>query len=118
MRLTKQEIARSAIRHAGKYFPHLLSVSKRYGPRAKDIADRYLKSAPALSADPSYNNAEFIQELINSIRSEFGHKGAAAKKKKKEIAAKKATRERHLKLEAEKAKREDDDRKRQTSLPL
>lgn len=90
MQLTKEEIAQSAIRHAGKYARHLLAVSARFGPRAKDIALEYINSSPVLKNDPKYNNGEFIVELMGLIRSEFGKRGAKAKKKKKERTKKKA----------------------------
>ena len=116
MPLTKEELAQAAIKYAGKYYPHLLSVSKRYGPKAKDIAQRYMDASPALQSNPECNTADFVQTLIDTIRSEFGRRGAKARRKKKEKAEKKKKRDERLLLEAQKAERDEADRKRQTSL--
>lgn len=109
MQLTDEQIAKAAIRYAGKFFPHLLAVSSRFGPRAKDIAVEYIKSSPAILNDPERNTLDFVEKLMFLIRSEFGKKGAEAKRKKKLSKERKAQR-------AAQEEKDVADLKRQTSL--
>ena len=109
MPLTDEQVAKAAIRHAGKFFPHLLAVSSRFGPRAKDIAVEYIKSSPAILKDPNRNTLDFVEKLMFLIRSEFGKKGAEAKRKKK------LNKERNA-LRTKRKEKDEADRKRQTSL--
>lgn len=109
MPLTDEQVAKAAIRHAGKNLPHLLAVSGRFGPRAKDIAVEYIRTSPAIRNDPARNTLEFVERLIFLIRSEFGKKGAEAKRKKK------LHREREA-LRTKQKEKDVADRKRQTSL--
>lgn len=109
MPLTDEQVAKAAIRHAGKFFPHLLTVSSRFGPRAKDIAVEYIKSSPAILKDPNRNTLDFVEKLMFLIRSEFGKKGVEAKRRKK------LRREREA-LRVKQKEKDVADRKRQTSL--
>ena len=112
-KLTDEDVARSAIRSAGKNYPHLLKISSRFGPRAKDIALRYIETAPTLPRD-----VEYVERIMFLIRSEFGKKSAKAKKKKKERNALAALREKKKKTEQEAEAKLRADRERQFALDL